>query len=168
MPARSKVAQLPAEVREELDRRLIAGSFSDYTGLAEWLESVGCKISRSALHTHGSKLERRIEAVKVATEEAEALVAALPDDTGAMADAGLRLAQQRIFDIMLASEEGDLKQMASAARALAEMTRAGSALRADRRKVLAEAADRAGKAATSAGVSADTMAAISAAIEGAA
>lgn len=168
MPARSKVAQLPPEVREELDRRLVAGSFSGYVELAEWLTGQGFPISHAAVHRHGSQLERRIDAIKVATEEAEALVAAAPDDSGAVADAGLRLAQERIFQILLSSEEGNLKETASAARALAEMARAGTALRADRRKALADAADAAEAAAGKAGLSPDTAAAIRAAIEGAA
>lgn len=168
MPARSKVAQLPPEVREELDRRLIAGSFSDYTGLAEWLASVGHVISRSALHGHGSQLERKIEAVRLATEQATALVESTEGRPGDMSLATLMMAQEKLYNLMLASDGGNLKEVASAARAIADMARAQVSVAAERRKAVAEAADRAGEAAARAGVSADTMAAIRTAIEGAA
>ena len=166
MPRRSKVAVLPEEVRAELDRRLVAGSFSGYVELAEWLTGQGYPISHASVHRHGEELERRIEAVKLATEQAEALVAASPDDTGAVADASIRLAQERIFQVLVAAEGGDLKDLSAAARALAETARAGTAVRAERRKALAAAAERAGKAMAKRGLSGDTATAIRAAIEG--
>ena len=166
MPQRSKVAQLPDEVRAELDRRLIAGGFAGYVALSEWLADAGYAISKSALAAHGGRLERRIEALRLATEQAEALIAASPDDAGAVADASIRLAQERIFELLLAAEGGDLKELAGAARALAETARAGTAIRAERRKALAQAAERAGQAVRKAGLSADTAAAIREAIAG--
>ena len=75
--------------------------------------------------------------------------------------------QDRIFELMKAAEGGDLKELAATARALADTARASLAVRQDRRKVLAEAAEAAGKAAAKAGLSADTAVAIRAAIEGA-
>ena len=168
MPARSKVARLPAEVREELDRRLIAGSFSDYTGLAEWLASVGHEISRSALHAHGSQLERRIDAIQVATEQAKALVAGAPDAEGSVSEATLRMAQERLFTLLMEADGGSLKDIAGAARAVADMARAQVSVAAERRKALADAAERAGKAAKAAGASPDVLGAVRQAIEGAA
>ena len=168
MPApRRAVLTLPQEVREQLDRRLVERGFAGYTELAAWLAENGHAISRSAVYRYGSQLERRIEALRLATQSAEALVAAAPDDTGAVADASLRLAQERIFDVLLAAEGGDLKELSAAAKALAETARASLAVRAERRKVLAEAAGIADKAAKKAGMSPDTVAAIRTAIEGA-
>ena len=166
MPQRSKVARLPDEVRQALDRQMIAAGFGGYVALSEWLAERGFTIGKSALAEHGAQLERRIEALRLATEQAEALVAAAPDDSGAVADASIRLAQERIFELLLAAESGDLKELAGAARALAETARAGTAIRAERRKALAAAAERAGKVARKAGVSPDTAAAIRAAIAG--
>ena len=166
MPQRSKVARLPADVRGELDQRLIAEGFGGYVALSEWLAARGFSISKSALAEHGAQLERRIEALRLATEQAETLIAAAPDDAGAVADASIRLAQERIFEVLIAAEGGDLKELAGAARALAETARAGTAIRSERRKALAAAAERAGKVARKAGVSPDTAAAIRAAIAG--
>ena len=53
-----------------------------------------------------------------------------------MADASLRLVQQRIFDLMMAAEGGNLKEFAATARALADTARASLTVRQERRKVL--------------------------------
>lgn len=166
MPPRSKVTGLPSEVRDELDRRLSEGGFRDYRSHAEWLTELGHPVSHTSVHRYGSRLERRIESLRVSSEMAAALVAASPDDAVAMADASIQLVQERMFQLLLASEEGDLEEMTIAARALAEAARASIAIRADRRKALAEAAERAGKASKKAGLSKNTAAAIRAAIQG--
>ena len=82
-----------------------------------------------------------------------------------MADASLRMAQERIFDLLLAAESGDLKELSAAAKALAETARASLAVRAERRKALKEAAERAGQAAKREGLSSGTAQAIRAAVE---
>ncbi len=138
MPAPRKVDLLPAEVREELNRRIVEGGFGGYVDLSDWLSGQGYEIGKSTIATHGKELQRRIEAIKVATEQAEALLAESPDDAGSISEAALRIAQQRMFDVFLASEEGDLKAMGTAMTALAKASRAGIAIRAERRKVLIE------------------------------
>lgn len=168
MPPRSKIATLPEDVRRDLDQRLIERGFGSHAELAEWLQSQGFEIARPSVQRHSQQLERRIEQVRLATEGAEALVAAAGDDRGAVADAGLRMVQQKLYDVLLASDEGDLKSLAAAARALADTARASTTVRQERRKVLREAAAAAGKAARRAGVSGDTEALIRKAIEGAA
>ena len=50
MPARSAVGQLPEEIRDEINRRLVENSFSGYAQLAGWLRELGYQISKSALH----------------------------------------------------------------------------------------------------------------------
>lgn len=164
--ARSKVTSLPKNVRERLDKALIDRGFADYTELVEWLESQGHSISRSSLHRYGSKLERKIESVRVSTEMANALVEASPDDAGAMADATLRIVQSRMFDLLMASEKGDLKEISVAARAIAEAARASTTVRMERRKARTEAAGIAEKEVKKAGLTRETAAAIRAAIEG--
>ena len=120
------------------------------------------------MHQHGAALERRIEPTRLATEQAEALLAAAPDDAGALAEGALRQVQTLIFDLLLAAERGDMKQITAAARALAEVARASISIRRERRQVLKEAAAAADEAASRAGLTTDTAAAIRAAIEGAA
>lgn len=62
MSRRSSIERLPAQVREEVDRRLIAGGFGDYTGLAAELRKRGYHyISKSGLHRYGQELERKVQ-----------------------------------------------------------------------------------------------------------
>ena len=166
MPARSKIAVLPEDVRAELDRRLIANGFGGLADLSEWLSSQGFAISKTSVQRHSSLLERRIEQVRQATLASEALVEAVGDEQGSMADASLRLIQSKIHDLMMAAEDDDLKSLAAAARALADVARASVSVQRERRKVLREAAAKANRVARRAGISGDTAAAIRAAIEG--
>ena len=166
MPARSKVQALPEATRLELNRRLIEGGFGGYTALADWLESQGFEIGRSSVHRHGAQLERRIERTRIATEGAKSFVEAVGDDQGALAEASLGLIQERMWELLVATEEGDLKALAGAARALADTARASVTVRQDRRKALREAATAAGRAARRAGVSEDTERLIREAVQG--
>jgi hypothetical protein len=106
MPARSKITMLPEEIKAEVNRRLIAGSFADYAALAEWLQEQGFEISRSAIHRYGQEFEAKCEAIKIATEQAKAIVGVVGDDEGNMAL--IRLIQQLSFDILVKSQDGDL------------------------------------------------------------
>ena len=166
MPARSRVRQLPADIRSELNAKLIDGGFADYSGLADWLAERGFSVSRSAVHRYGAELERRIEQIRLSQEHAAALVEATGDeDAGVLADASMSLVQRQMFEVMLASEGNDLGELAKAARALADTGRAGVTVRADRRKALAAAAEKAGAVARSAGLSPEVVQAIRDAVE---
>lgn len=167
MPVRSKAAFLPEDIRRELDRRLVSGAFSGYAALAGWLTDRGYPISHAAVHRYGSRLERKIETMRLSTEYAKAIVTGAPDAEGAVSEATLRMAQERLFTLLSeAGEDASLKDVASACRAVADMARAGTSVSAERRKAVAEAADRADGAVKKAGLSEDTAAAIRAAIEG--
>ncbi len=164
---RSKIDALPQEVRNELNRELIARNFSDYEGLADWLGARGFEIGKSSIHRYGAKFEQRLEMVAFASEQAKAFVEALPDDQGETAEASVRMFQQIIFEILIAGEEKDLTKIASVGRALADITRASTTLRQERRKWRAGAADAAARIMKREGLKPDTASAIRAAIEGA-
>lgn len=166
MPRRSGVLTLPREVRERLDALLIERGFGGYSELADWLAEQGHPLSRSAIHRYGSEFERRIEQIHAATVQAEALIKAAPDDTMALSDASIRLVQQRVFELLVDADEGDIDAMAKAARALIEAARAGTTVRQERRRALAEAADAAETTGRKAGLSKETIAELRRAIEG--
>ena len=165
MPARSKIMTLPRAERARLEAFIIERGFAGYAELADWLTERGHKISVTSLERHGSRLERRIEKIRLATEQAEALRDASPDDAFALAEASLRLAQQQIFDLMLAAEEGNLKELGTASKALAENVRALLAVHRDRQRILAGAAEAAGETVQRLGLSGDVEAAVRAAIQ---
>ncbi len=107
MPARSKIMQLPETVKAALDKRLISGSFADYTSLATWLQEQGFEISRSAIHRYGQEFEEKLAAIKIATEQARAITEAVGDDEGRMSDALISLVQQQAFDVLVNMQKRD-------------------------------------------------------------
>lgn len=106
MPPRSKIKQLPAAVKDWLDRSLIEGNFSGYELLEAELKKRGFDIGKSAIHRYGQEFEDKLAAIRIATEQARAITDAIPDDAGAMNDALIRLVQQKAFDTLVRMEEG--------------------------------------------------------------
>ena len=103
---RSKVTQLPKEVKAWLDQALVENNFSGYEQLERELVARGCVIGKSSLHRYGQQFEDRLRAVKLATEQARAISESMPDDAGAMNDALIRLVQEKAFTALLKMEEG--------------------------------------------------------------
>lgn len=146
MPPRSKILQLPTEVKTWLDRALADNNFSEYESLAEELKARGFAISKSALNRYGQDFEQRLAALKMASEQAKAIVDAAPDEEGAVSDALMRLVQERLFNLLLA-EEGKV-DLPKAAKAIAELAKATIAQKKfsieqnARKKLLAEQESR--------------------------
>ena len=126
LPRRSRIASLPRELREELNRRLTGGEFQGYLGLAQWLRRKGYAISGKEIRDYSGKLEQRLEAVKIATEQARAVVEASPDDDNKMGEALLRLVQHHLFTVLVELNPQDPKQadLRNLARTVAELGRA--------------------------------------------
>ncbi|HZP45346.1 MAG TPA: phage protein Gp27 family protein [Candidatus Binataceae bacterium] len=124
---RSSIFRLPAELRRELDERLLDNGFADYRGLAAWLRERGHEIGVETIRRYGSKLERRLEAVRLATLQARAAVptGVGDEDGGRLAEALLRLVQQKMFDVLVDLAPGDVKQLnlTAVARSIADLGR---------------------------------------------
>ena len=109
MPRRSKVLQLPEPIRDQLNSRLIAAGFANYEDLAAWLEAQGFEISVSAIHRYGQTFEKRLSALRVATEQARAIAEATGDDEGRLGDALTSLVQQKAFEVLVDMDDvGDI------------------------------------------------------------
>ena len=104
MPARSKVHQLPPEVKAELDAELVARHFSDYEELAVWLGEKGYEVSKSSLGRYGLGFQQRVQALRMAREQATAIVAEMGDDAGDMGEALTAVAQEKIFSTLIDME----------------------------------------------------------------
>ena len=131
MPAPSKIDLLPEEVRAELNRQLVKRAFSDYEALAKWLAEQGFQIGKSTVGRYGQKLERKLAAIRAATEAARAIAAAAPDDADLRSAATISLVQTDIFDVLVTLQEAEdadpekrLMLMSKAARAIADLARA--------------------------------------------
>ena len=161
MAPRSKVLLLPEATRQALEQRLIAGGFAGYEALTDWLAEQGYAISKSALHRFGSAFEERCQALKIATDQARAIVEGSPDDDGAMSEALMRLTQQKLFDVLLEiNVDPETIELPKLARAIADMSRSTVTLKRYRAEVQAKVASAA-KAieakCTAAGVTPETL-----------
>lgn len=113
---------MPPEVKSWLDQALVQNNFSDYELLAAELSARGYAISKSSLHRYGQQFEARLSALKMASEQARAVVAAAPDEEGAVNEALMRLVQEHLFKLLM-SDEGEF-DLPKVARAVAELGRA--------------------------------------------
>jgi hypothetical protein len=109
MPARAKIKMLDLKLRAELDRRLIDGSFSDYRGLAKWLTEKGCKIGPKAVQRYGSAMERNLGALRIATEQARAVVDASGGADDLVNEGLMRLVQGDLFKVLVELRDADRK-----------------------------------------------------------
>ena len=104
MPPRSKVHSLPPELKEWLDNELVARGFGDYVQLAADLKKRGADVSKSALQRYGSPFEQRMAQLKMASDQARALVDAAPDQEDKLGAAVVRMTQDRIFSLLMELE----------------------------------------------------------------
>ncbi|MGL5306169.1 MAG: DUF3486 family protein [Aeromonas veronii] len=158
MPPRSKVSKLPPEVKAWLDKALVEGSFSDYRGLEDQLSALGFPINRSSLCTYGQEFGERLSAIKMATEQARAVVESVPDDEGAVNEALMRLVQEHLFKLLMA-EEGNF-DLPKIARAVAELGKASVVQKkwqAEVRAKLEDAAQKVEQIAKKGGMSSDVI-----------
>lgn len=159
MPPRSKVAALPVEVKAWLDKALADNNFSDYEALADELSGRGFAISKSALHRYGQNFEERLSALKMASQQARAVVAAAPDEEGAVNEALMRLVQEHLFKLLMS--EGGQIDLPKVAKAVAELGRASVVQKkwqAEVRERAETAANAVEKIAKKGGLTADTVA----------
>ena len=105
MARRSSVSSLPEDVRHWLERALAESNFSGYQALEEVLRDKGYGISKSAIHRHGQKIERRYAAIKASTEAARFLTEGASDDQDARSEAVIALVQTGIFESIVNLQE---------------------------------------------------------------
>ena len=127
MPQRSKILTLPDNVKTDLNKKLIEGGFAGYEALSEWLSAQGYEISKSALHRYGSEFEQRLGAIRVATEQARAVVEAAGDEKGFKGEALMQLVQEKAFQALVKMENAGDMSLASLGRMVADLSRASIA-----------------------------------------
>ena len=115
MPPKSKVHSLPAAVKQWLDDALVEGNFTGYETLEAELKQRGFDISKSSLHRYGQEFEERLNALKLATEQARAVVQASPDDDDAMNQPLNTVTLRRPYLLFLGEEINPLKAKTASA-----------------------------------------------------
>lgn len=101
MPRRSKVLTLPPQLKEWLDGEMLRRGFADYEQLATDLKARGADLGKSTLHRYGSAFEKRMAQLKMASEQARALVDAAPDEEDKLGSAVVRMTQEKIFGLLM-------------------------------------------------------------------
>lgn len=158
MPPRSKVSSLPKAVKAWLDKALAENNFSEYESLASELMAQGFAISKSALHRYGQDFESKLSALKVASEQAKAVVEAAPDEEGAVNEALMRLVQEHLFKLLMS--DGNNMDLPKVAKAVAELGKASIAQKkwqAEFREKAEAAAARVEKIAKKGGLNQETV-----------
>ncbi len=161
MPPRTKVEALPAEVKAWLDKALVEGNFSGYEQLEDELKARGHTIGKSSLHRYGSAFEQKLASLKMASEQAKAVVTAAPDEEGAVNEALMRLVQEHLFNLLMA--DGGKMDLPKVARAVAELGKASvtqAKWRAEVRAKAEAAAEAAARIGRKGGLSEDSVAEI--------
>ncbi|MDK4556244.1 DUF3486 family protein [Kingella kingae] len=168
MAPRSNMETLPENVRREFERCLIENGFANYTDLAAWLNQQGYQISRSAAYRYGSKIERRLRAIKESTEAAKLIVANADDENDSRSEALMALLQNQLFEALVDISEKDSEELAPEARfdllseggkRIAGLISASTRLKEYQNKVKSRAlaaADEVAKAVKKGGLSDDT------------
>lgn len=178
MPPRNKVFDLPQEIREELNEKLVSTGFQGYSALAEWLVERGYNVSRSSVHRYGQDLQEEFEEamgdVRKTTELAKAMATDQEDESGHLIDATARMVQDQLLRITIAMRKAEedpakaAKQLGSVTKALADIGRVSLSqkkwAKELREEVAREAADKAESAGRAHGLSKDGVAALRAAI----
>ncbi len=143
MPKRSKVEALPKALKEWLDGELVKRGFADYVALAADLQAQGAEVSKSSLHRYGSKFEERMAQLKVSTEQARAVVAASPDDEGAMNEALIRLTQDKLFQVLVELEvDPESVNLSKLTKSIADLARSSITQKKWQIEVRTKAAER--------------------------
>lgn len=146
MPETSTYEQLRPEAQGEVDRLLQEHGFRDYSGLVEQvngrLQELGVELrfSRTALHRQGKKLQTIIDRVKESHVAAKYLMSAYPEEEEALSQASLRMAQDRLFTVLMDLEsELTPKDLGTITRAIADISRANITEKKYRAEVQAKA-----------------------------
>ncbi|MCW5657434.1 MAG: DUF3486 family protein [Burkholderiaceae bacterium] len=183
MGPRSKIAQLPEEIRAWLHKAIVERGFGDIVALTEELNAlckqggVAISIGKSAVGEESKKVKRAQEAIRATTEAAKLIAESSRDDSDSRSEAAIALVQSQVFDLLLELREADdeadpverMKVMTKVAKSLSEMSRA----RVNQAKWRTEvegrakaAADKVAKLAKKGGMDAGTVAEIRASILG--
>ena len=127
----ARIKALPPELRAEFDRRLISGGFSNYQALSLWLRRHGYRIGYLALARYGRALDRKLEALRLATEQARAVVEAAEGADDLVNEGLMRLVQGDLFRVLVEVKEIDPEKvdLNALARNVASICRSAVSMR---------------------------------------
>ncbi|GKT21673.1 phage protein Gp27 family protein [Acidovorax sp. SUPP3334] len=161
MGRKSTVSRLPADIKTYIEAMIATGAqtldemIRDLQARFPAEAQAGQLPSRTALHRYGSKLDRRLAAIRASTEAAKIIQAQAGDDKDARSEALTALIQTELFEAILDIQEagGDpenpmdpaerVSMLSAAAKNIATLTRSSVNLKkfqADEEARIAKAA----------------------------
>lgn len=157
MGRKSTVSRLPVEIKTYIEAMLATGGqtldelITDLQVRWPAQAHAGDLPSRSALHRYGTKLDRRLSAIRASTEAAKLIQAQAGDDKDARSEALTALVQTELFEAILALQEADdpeanpedrVAMLSSAAKNIATLTRSSVNLKLFQAKVEKDTRER--------------------------
>ena len=187
MGRKSSISRLPAEIKTYIEAMLATGAQTLDEMIADLQDRfpaearAGDLPSRTALHRYGSKLDRRLAAIKASTEAAMMIRQHAGDSQDARSEALTALVQTELFEAILELQEADdpnldqgqrVAMLSAAAKNIATLSRSSVNLKKfqaeiearTRKQALEDATQEAETAARKQGLSPDSVAALREAI----
>lgn len=138
MPPRSKIAQLPPEIRDWLHTAIVQRGFGDIEGLTQELNAlckeggVAISIGKSAVGEESKRVRRAQETIKATTEATKLIAETSRDDADSRSEATLAVVQTETFEVLLQLQEledevdplAKLKVLSQVGKTVAQMSRA--------------------------------------------
>lgn len=106
-PKTWKIKRMPKDLKQQLDALLSDGTFHSSLQLAKWLKDNGFEISHRSIRQYRHDFERRLDSVRLATEQARIVCEQFKDDDTQMQTALLRLVQTRLFEVLVVANENE-------------------------------------------------------------
>jgi len=100
-----KMRRMPRDLKQQLDALMADGRFHTSQQLAKWLADNGFEISARTINRYGQNFEQRLDAIRMATEQARIVCEQFKDDDAQMQTALLRLVQTQLFQVLAVSKE---------------------------------------------------------------
>ena len=136
MPPPSKIAQLPADIREWLHKTFVERAFGDIEDITVELNAmmkqagVAISIGKSAVGAESQKVKRAQEAIRATTEATKLIAASSRDDGDTRSEAIIAMIQSDMFEALLLAREAEgevdpiarLAVMSEAAKAASRLT----------------------------------------------
>ena len=146
MPRPSAFDDMPEAAYNAFAAEFADRKFKDVDGMVDWLTERGFEIKRGAIWRAGSKIKRRLQAIKDATQAAKLIVNETKDDEASLSEAVVSMVQSSMFDTLVALKEADdeddpaerLKLLGTAARAAADAARASLSTKTHRLNIQAK------------------------------
>ena len=136
MPPVSKIAQMPAEIREWLHKAFVARGFGEIEAITEEVNSLmkeanlAITIGKSAVGAESQRVKRAQQAIRATTEAAKIINDSSPDVGDNRSAGAMAIVQSEVFEILLKLRENEelddgqrLANMSEAALLLSRLSR---------------------------------------------